>query len=561
MKKHQSQIRLFFVFISGLVLFAGCTAQIPQTVDNSPSALPVKTIEVFTKESPIKNTSKPESYVPPKIWIAPELRGHASISAIGDLSLEMIEEKEKANFWLTREADNKDLSVLIYEKIFVVAVQFTYARENITLAELSRIWESGLSSAEMSIWIDMEDLDDLQIILGKVPGKNVNINQEIPESCTMDNCLRILPFEKLTLDWQLILLDDQSPFNQDFRRTDYPLADRVYIVQNLPKSDRLEMIEGVEVITNFNPDLLTSVLLTGTTALVRNTAYQMETNGIDFPIQNISNLVEKFDIVHVSNEVPFYSDCPPAVPVRKEMRFCSDPGYIDLLSQLHVNVIELTGNHLLDWGPEAFFETIDLYEDKGFLTYGGGRTIEDALDPALFIHNQNKIAFLGCNLTGPENNFVSEGRPGALKCDLELMEELVSKLRANGYNPIFTFQHKEFNTFRATNQMQEDFWRIANAGAVIVSGSQAHYPQGIEIVNGSFIHYGLGNFLFDQMYSYWAMATIDAHYFYNNQYINSRLIPIINENYGQPRLMTEEETERLFTKIYEYSLFYQRSEQ
>ena len=138
---------------------------------------------------------------------------------------------------------------------------------------------------------------------------------------------------------------------------------------------------------------------------------------------------------------------------------------------------------------------------------------------------------------------------------------MIKDLRENQINPIFTFQHYEFDTFSVNKLLRDDFWKMANAGAVIVSGSQAHFPQGIDFVNSSFVHYGLGNFIFDQMYSFWRMATIDVHYFYNNRYINTHQIPIINENFGQPREMTEEEAKVFFAKIFNNSFYYQENTQ
>ena len=41
--------------------------------------------------------------------------------------------------------------------------------------------------------------------------------------------------------------------------------------------------------------------------------------------------------------------------------------------------------------------------------------------------------------------------------------------------------------------------RPADAGAVIVSGSQSHVPLQMEFYKGAFIHYGLGNLFFGQM--------------------------------------------------------------
>ncbi len=40
---------------------------------------------------------------------------------------------------------------------------------------------------------------------------------------------------------------------------------------------------------------------------------------------------------------------------------------------------------------------------------------------------------------------------------------------------------------------------MADAGAVIVSGSQAHMPADMEFDGTSLVHYGLGNLFFDQM--------------------------------------------------------------
>jgi poly-gamma-glutamate synthesis protein (capsule biosynthesis protein) len=358
-------------------------------------------------------------------------------------------------------------------------------------------------------------------------------------------------------EWRIITIENQSPLTSNFNVNTYQLAYRIYLNVNTKLENGFQFSDLIEPQSNFDQSLLTSVLVSGTTALVRNTASQIEQFGFDFPTRNLEALFDSVDIIHISNEVPFYSKCPPAVPVRKEMRFCSDPEYIETLKLMGVDVVELTGNHLLDWGPEAFLETLSVYEENGLETYGGGRTIEDAEKPLVIEHNGNRIAFLGCNLPGPENNWVSDDRPGSLPCDLDKLQNTIIELSQRGINPIFTFQHNEFNTFRATQNMREDFWKMAKAGAVIVSGSQAHYPQGIDFIDSSFIHYGLGNFLFDQMYSYWAMATLDVHYFYNNQYINTHQFPIINENFGQPRLMNEEEAELLFEKIYGNSFYYQ----
>ena len=102
--------------------------------------------------------------------------------------------------------------------------------------------------------------------------------------------------------------------------------------------------------------------------------------------------------------------------------------------------------------------------------------------------------------------------------------------------------------------VREDFIAMENAGAIIVSGSQAHSPQGFEFVNNSFIHYGLGNLFFDQMASINTRREfIDRHVFYNGKYINTQVITSFLEDYARPRLMSMDERREFLEEIFKFS--------
>ncbi len=555
--KKNVQCLLPLITLLLLSLFnAGCTGTPASYTESTPISTPsigyAATLRVTDTYMPIPT----EETKVVSIWIDPEIRYHPYLENLAIPDAYLGENKAESNFWIEIEKESNKPTEIIYEDFFVLAVPFVNQTKNVSYENLKKTWMQNSQSQKQILWIYPEDEINFEKIFEGKPGSQVISSIEKPDQCEDDNCWKLINFNHIDPEWRVVTVDDQSPLNSDFDASQYKLIFRVYLNQNENQTEEMTLPIIMERQTNFDPDLLTSVLMTGTTAMVRNTAAQIEQMGADFPSKNLKWLFDTINITHVSNEVSFYSDCPPAIPVRKEMRFCSDPGYIEVLKRMGVDVVELTGNHLLDWGPDAFLETLTIYEENGIQTYGGGRTIEEAEKPLVIEHNGNKIAFLGCNLPGPENNWVSDDRPGSLACHLDELAETISTLREEGINPIFTFQHNEFNTFRATQQMRDDFWQMANAGAVIVSGSQAHYPQGIDFVNSSFIHYGLGNFLFDQMYTYWGMATIDVHYFYGNQYINTHQYPIINENFGQPRLMNEEEAALLLDKIYASSFYY-----
>lgn len=556
--KKNVQCLLPLITLLLLSLFnAGCTGTPASSTESTPLIATLSigyaaTLRVTDTYVPIPT----EGTKVVSIWIDPEIRYHPYLENLAIPDAYLGENKAESNFWIEIEKESNKPTEIIYEDFFVLAVPFVNQTKNVSYENLKKTWMQNSQSQKQILWIYPEDEINFEKIFEGKPGSQVISSIEKPDQCEDDNCWKLINFNHIDPEWRVVTIDNQSPLNSDFDASQYKLIFRVYLNQNENQTEEMTLPIIMERQTNFDPDLLTSVLMTGTTAMVRNTAAQIEQMGADFPSKNLKWLFDTINITHVSNEVSFYSDCPPAIPVRKEMRFCSDPGYIEVLKRMGVDVVELTGNHLLDWGPDAFLETLTIYEENGIQTYGGGRTIEEAEKPLVIEHNGNKIAFLGCNLPGPENNWVSDDRPGSLACHLDELAETISTLREEGINPIFTFQHNEFNTFRATQQMRDDFWQMANAGAVIVSGSQAHYPQGIDFVNSSFIHYGLGNFLFDQMYTYWGMATIDVHYFYGNQYINTHQYPIINENFGQPRLMNEEEAALLLDKIYASSFYY-----
>lgn len=365
-------------------------------------------------------------------------------------------------------------------------------------------------------------------------------DEEVQEVAWAEQAWAVIPFEMLNPRWKVLRIDNHSGLEPD--ATGFPLW----------VSYGATGVEGgVEpVLINYNPEHLVTVILSGTTALVRMTALRMEENGVDYPGQVIAPLLRTADVLHISNEVSFDPQCPPAKPLRREARFCSDPRYWGLLEDIGTDVIELTGNHLLDWGEEPFLYTLDLYRQAHLPFYGGGANRTEAEAPLKVEIKGTRLAFLGCNAVGPETVLATEVRAGAAPCDLERMSEQIRVLRHEGYLPIVTFQHLEVEDFRPASQARYDFQATAQAGAVIVSGSQAHFPQGFAFKSGALIHYGLGNLFFDQMFYWNRRAFLDRHLFYEGRYLGVELITIILEDYAQPRLMTAAERTEMLQNVF-----------
>lgn len=360
----------------------------------------------------------------------------------------------------------------------------------------------------------------------------------------------ILPFDSLDTSWKLLTVDGVSPLHKDFNPQSYAL--------NVPISLKTEGVSEAEIAqlnpeilrtaaSNRDPTKLTIVDLTGVTAMGRATAWLMELYGVLYPGQDVRDLLRSADITHISNEVPFDPTCPRANPdEQSQIVFCSPPEFMALIEDVGADVIELDGDHMMDRGPDAFLYTLELYNKHNLPYYGGGANLAEGSRPVVFVHNGNKIAFVGCNAKPPGGYATAaENYPGAAHCFLDDVAKVVAELKADGYQVIVTFQHNERYLWTVAPEDRPDYLAMVDAGAQIVQGSQAHQPHNYELYKGALIHYGIGNLFFDQVnivdiggQHVADKAFINQHFFYNGHYLGAELFTLQFVDFARPRFMT-----------------------
>lgn len=440
----------------------------------------------------------------------------------------------------------------LVEWTYVVAAPFATLEDGITLDQLKALW-SGVSSVDQKLIVSTENSILFEQLWGK-PGPRVEIvnDDELLDTLWEQRpSLTIMPFHKLTPDLKVLRLDGSSPLDPDFSAETYPLIVEIGLDG---EQEALAAFIGAwsDKKKNFDPGKLTSVAMTGVTALVRATATQMEIDGILAPAADVGPVLRGADIAHISNEVSFSADCPEPNPVGGTS-FCSQDEYFALLEEVGTDVIELTGNHLNDWGADNVLRTIDMYEAAGMDYFGGGRDAGDAQRAALIDHNGNHIALVGCNFFGPSYAWASETTAGSRACDPAFYEQ-IKWLDGEGFVVIATQQYTEYYQYPPTPDQQADFRAIADAGAAAVSGSQGHHAQGFDFHNGAFIHYGLGNLFFDQMDMLGTrQAFVDIYNIYDGRLINVDLWTGLIENYFLPREMTTAERQQALQSVFEAS--------
>ena len=432
--------------------------------------------------------------------------------------------------------------------ILVLAGSFYTYCDNVVFEDFLKFWSGDSESlnyltddgSNPKMVFDKKIFEILQNVFGECKIKNLEIvenSEELKSMITSDeNYFSLIPFEEINKELKILNINGRSIFAKNIDIDRYPFT--MVIVLDLADNSKMDFLTDelkIEKITNRRTDRLTVLNMTGCTALVRGTSVMMEAKGVLYPGLKIADTLKDADITHISNEITFVEGNPR--DREDEIIFSSDPKYIDLLKSVGADVIELSGNHMSDYGPEWMIFTLEMYEKEGWQYFAGGRNLMEAYKPAVFDINGNKIAFLGCNQFGPVASWATDKKAGAAPPEYDVYEGIIAQLKEEGYIVIFTFQYIEVYDYLPVSTQVKDFRRMALAGADIVSGSQAHQPQAIEFYNNGAIFYGLGNLFFDQMFSKQVrQGIITKHIFYEGRYINTVLITTMLEDYCQPRL-------------------------
>ncbi len=541
--------RKLLVFIIGLM--AGCSFKAEMTAMPT-NATPIPIIPATATQTPFKPipaTSTPASI---RIWISPALPDPLqnplkSIRHVGGREIEIVDDASLADVKVEPKAQ-----VPLTQWVYALVAPFPTLLDGISVEEL-RENPAGQAGEFQALCMSSGTNSALTALLGDWPPTEMTIVEEdelLEQAWLKRPSLAIVPFEALEPRWKVLEVNGMSPLRLDFDPLRYALT-VPFGLSGEPSAIEILASEITWPASNRDPERLTVLVMTGVTALTRVTAWKMATKDLLYPAEKIGDWLSEADITHISNEVSFWDECPSPTPNRDEKSFCSDPTNAQLLEAIGVDILELTGNHLNDFGAEGLLQSLALYREKGWQYYGGGENLEQALQPLLIEHHGNRLAFLGCNSVGPAFAWAKEDAPGAAPCERERLYEEVKRLRAEGYLPIFTFQWMEFYDPYPSSGQIKDFQAMIDAGAVIVSGSQAHRPQSFEFFDDGFIHYGLGNLFFDQM---WSLGTrqefIDRHIFYDGRHISTELLTALLEDFAQPRPMTAEERQDLLEEIF-----------
>ena len=303
-------------------------------------------------------------------------------------------------------------------------------------------------------------------------------------------------------------------------------------------------------------DTVLTFAQTGVTAMSRGMNARLKAIGGDaiYFAENIKDYLSSFDLTHTSNESSFTDYASSA-------NICSDKRFIDTLTAIGLDIVELTGNHNQDCGDEAARESIDTYNEKGIKIVGGGKTAEEAKKPLNINDKNSKVTFLAYNLSTGGATY--DATPGANQYYEEDAVTNINKAKENGDLVIVDIQYYECSGYASeyedrtcdyANSSAGDqvgfFRHLIDLGADIVVGTSAHQPQTYELYGDGVIFYGLGNLFFDQFW--WPGTTrslVLSHYIYGNKLLQTKVVPTVYDSTMQTRLMDKEKKEWFIERL------------
>jgi len=240
--------------------------------------------------------------------------------------------------------------------------------------------------------------------------------------------------------------------------------------------------------------------------------------------RHVSGTLKQGDIRFCQLETNLSIRGTPVPQARLPMR--AHPNSARALRDCGFQVVSFASNHCMDFGQEAFFDTIDALKANGMEPIGVGRNIAAARSPAILERNGTRVAFLAYNSILPSGYWAEIDRPGCAPMRAWTIYEQVEPDQPGSLCRTHTFPHQDdfqamaddiekaksnadivivsihwgihFVPAQLANYQRETARKAIDCGADLILGHHPHILKGIEIYRGKAILYSLGNFAIEQ---------------------------------------------------------------
>jgi len=256
------------------------------------------------------------------------------------------------------------------------------------------------------------------------------------------------------------------------------------------------------------------ILFVGDIMLDRNVALHAKSFGDESLIAQVEPMFSAADATVANLEGTITTSPSVSIPDNSRLQFTFDPHFAGFLKNIGITAVSLSNNHTFDFGESGYEAT------KNFLAQAGVRSFGS-------LHNDDELS---ATIALYGNNLCLVGYEGFVALDPAPFVAEITRIRSACDIVAVTMHAGEEYFPGYTSQQQNVAHAFIDAGADVVIGTHPHVVEPLEIYKNKAIFYSLGNFIFDQNFSFETTHGLAVKMERSDSKTRYALIPITIQN-------------------------------
>ncbi|MBI4534801.1 MAG: CapA family protein [Ignavibacteriae bacterium] len=284
------------------------------------------------------------------------------------------------------------------------------------------------------------------------------------------------------------------------------LATVIFLLLN---SFYAERSDGYRVLADFqrahSGSSVVRLLAVGDVNLGREVGQRILLGDTKFPFEFVNEEFKQYDVVFANLESTLSDQNGETQHPKNNLIFTGPPEGAWSLRDAGVTIVSTANNHALDYGVRSHRETIQYLEEADVAFVGTSRDSAMLNEPKVLVRNGIRMAFFACtdvmNMENPIwKRYVASADTSTLLPKIRAYRESVDFV-------IVSYHGGEEYADGPSRRTREFARALISNGADLFLGHHPHVPHGIEYLDGKYILYSLGNFVFRQPSLYWTQRS------------------------------------------------------
>lgn len=279
------------------------------------------------------------------------------------------------------------------------------------------------------------------------------------------------------------------------------------------------------------------ILFVGDMMFDRAVKKKINNLGFESIFLDIENIFHDSDFVVGNLEGTITTNKSIAIENNEILRFTFSPDIALFLKKTGFDLLSLANNHSFDFGEEGYQSTVGFLNSSSINNFGSYRNDKN-LSKEIFL-NDKKYCFVGYH--------------DLYNYDSESVIVEIKKMKNSCYKTIVMPHWGEEYLNNFTKRQQDLAYSFIDSGADLIIGTHPHVIEPIEVYKNKAIFYSIGNFVFDQYFSFETSHGLVVKVLFDNEKTTFELIPV-NIDLGVVTFPEEKNIDKIFEPIYKSNI-------